>query len=65
MGANISVTDKKHPLVDFEEIDPYPIGGVEADNVAIVCTVKDTSPGTHQRVTLIWQSAYNQKSVME
>ena len=37
-GANRSCTNMKHLLLDFKEIDPYPIQGVKENAVAIYCT---------------------------
>ena len=37
-GANQAVTNNKDALYAYSDIDPYPIGGVKADEVAIVCT---------------------------
>ena len=37
-GANKAVTSNKSLLYAYSDIDPYPIGGVKADDIAIVCT---------------------------
>ena len=37
-GANQAVTNNKESMYIYSDIDPYPIGGVTADKVAIVCT---------------------------
>ena len=37
-GANRSCTNNKKLLIDFKEIEPYPIQGVEENTVAIHCT---------------------------
>ena len=34
MGANRNVTDNKDILLQYQDIDPYHIGGVKADDVA-------------------------------
>ena len=44
MGDNTSVTDKNHLLINYKDISPYPIGGIEADEVAIICTGKGQIP---------------------
>ena len=37
-GANQYCANNKKLLIDFKEIDPYPIQGVEENTVAIHCT---------------------------
>ena len=37
-GANKAVTNNRDILYNYKTIQPYPIGGVKADNVAITCT---------------------------
>ena len=37
-GVNRSVTNNMNLLHNYKPIDPYSIGGVKADDVAIVCT---------------------------
>ena len=37
-GANQAVTNNKESLYAYSDIDPYPVGGVKADDVAIICT---------------------------
>ena len=39
-GANRNVTSKKFSIHTYEYIAPFPIGGVKADDAAIVCTGK-------------------------
>ena len=39
-GANENVTCNKSSIHNYVDIEPYPIGGVKADEVAIVCTGK-------------------------
>ena len=43
-GANQNVTSIKSMIHNFEEIEPYPIGGVKANEVAIVCTGRGQFP---------------------
>ena len=43
-GANQAVTNNKEGLYAYSEIEPYPIGGVKADEVAIVCTGQGLLP---------------------
>ena len=43
-GENNNVTDKKHLLVAYDDIEPYPIGGVKAEDVAIMCIGKGLLP---------------------
>ena len=42
--ANQNVKHIKSIIHDYVDIDPYPIGGVKADDVAIVCTDKGYLP---------------------
>ena len=44
MGANRCVSDNKSIMVNFQEIAPYAVGGVEKEEVAIVCTGKAFIP---------------------
>ena len=43
-GANKAVTNNKKILYVYHNIDPYPIGGVNVDNVAITCTGEGIIP---------------------
>ena len=43
-GANQSVTNNIEELYAYSEIEPYPIGGVNADEVSIVCTGQGLLP---------------------
>ena len=43
-GANQAVTNNKECLYAYNTIEPYPIGGVKADEVAIVCTGQGLLP---------------------
>ena len=43
-GANENVTCIKSIIHNYVDIDPYPIGGVKADEVAIRCTGKGDLP---------------------
>ena len=40
IGANRNVTDNRDLLENHEEMAPYPIGGGEKDEVAVLCTSK-------------------------
>ena len=44
IGANRCVTDDNTIMENYTAIDPYPIGGVEKDEIAIVCTGKGDIP---------------------
>ena len=44
IGANRCVTDNASIIVDYTTIEPYQIGGVEKDEVAITCTGKGYIP---------------------
>ena len=44
IGANQNVTHIKSIIHDYVDIEPYPIGGVKADDVAIICTGKGYLP---------------------
>ena len=43
-GANKAVTNNKNILYAYSDIEPYPIGGVKADDIAIVCTGQGLLP---------------------
>ena len=43
-GANKAVTNNKQLLYKYKDIAPYPIGGVKADDIAIVCTGEGLLP---------------------
>ena len=53
MGANRNVTDNKSILLNYEDIVPYPIGGVKADNISITCTDKGFIPWVSTESTTI------------
>ena len=38
MVANRCITDNKSIMVNYQDIDEYPVGGVKKDEVAVVCT---------------------------
>ena len=44
MGANRCVTNLRHIIAGYKDTPDYPIGGVEKDAVAIVCTGKGYLP---------------------
>ena len=50
-GANRSVTNCKHILYEYKDIQPYPIGGINNSDPAIYCTghgyIKWYSPSKH------------------
>ena len=37
-GANRCVSDQKHIMTNYHDIEPYHVGGIEADEIAITCT---------------------------
>ena len=43
IGANRCVTNEKHTIARYKDIDTYPMGGVEKDELKIVCTGKRLS----------------------
>ena len=43
-GANKAVPNNKELLYSYSDIDPYPIGGVKAEDIAIVCTGQGLLP---------------------
>lgn len=43
-GANRNVTSIKSCIHAYEDVEPFPIGGVKADDVAIICTGKGLLP---------------------
>ena len=43
-GANKAVTNNKNILYAYSDIEPYPIGGVKADDISIVCTGQGLLP---------------------
>jgi len=47
-GANNNVTDKKQLLVTYKDIESYPIGGVKAEDLVIICTGKGILPWLSQ-----------------
>ena len=51
--ANQAVTDNKESLYAYSDIEPYPIGGVKADKVAIVCTGHGLLPWQSTEETII------------
>ena len=44
MGANRNVTNNRSLLLQYENIPPYPIGGVHTNEVTIECTDKSLIP---------------------
>ena len=40
MGANRNFIDDKDILLNYTDIKPYPIGGVNVDDIVITCTGK-------------------------
>ena len=42
MGANRCITDNKGIMVDYEDIPAYPVGGIEKEEVAVICTGNGT-----------------------
>jgi len=47
-GENNNVTDRKQLLVTYKDIESYPIGGVKAEDLAIICTGKGIPPRLSQ-----------------
>ena len=43
-GANRVVSSNKGIMESYEDIEPFPIGGVKADDIAIVCTGRGFLP---------------------
>ena len=54
-GANRNVTRIKSSMMAYKEIEPFLIGGVKADNVAIACIGKSLLPWLSKegKVTLV------------
>ena len=52
-GANQAVTNNKESLYAYSDIEAYPIGGVKADEVAIVCTGHGLLPWQSQEGQII------------
>ena len=52
-GANQAVTNNKDSLYAYSDIEAYPIGGVKADEVAIVCTGHGLRPWQSQEGKVI------------
>ena len=46
----LNETDQKDPLVAYEDIEPYQIGRVKVEDVAIVCTSKRLLPWLSKEV---------------
>ena len=58
-SANKAVTNNKELLYQYQSIQPYPIGGVKAYGVAIVCTGKGLLPWkTNEGTILMIQTLY-------
>ena len=55
IGANRCVTSIKSSITAYVDIDPFSIGGVKVDNVAITCTGKGLLPWLSRegKVTLV------------
>ena len=52
-GANKEVTNNKSILYAYSDIDPYPIGGVKAEDIAILCTGHGLLPWQTNEGTII------------
>ena len=52
-GTNKVVTNNKEIMYAYHDIDPYPIGGVKADNVVITCTGEGLLPWETLEVNII------------
>ena len=38
MGDNRCASNQKHIMIDYHDIEPYYVGGIEADKITITCT---------------------------
>ena len=47
-GANRTCTSNKNLLIDYKDIDPYPINGVNANGPALHCTGVGLLPGKNE-----------------
>ena len=51
MGANHCTTDNQGIIVNYVNIPAYLVGGVEKDEVAVVCTGKVSYYGTQKKAS--------------